>query len=677
VPYDWLQFNGDAAHSGNNTAESVISAQNVGTLQRLFQVALPATADGAPVVLTGVATASGVRDLVFVSTKAGHVLALDARTGATVWSHQNGPGTCRINNGTSTCYTTSSPAVDAGRQFVYSYGLEGRVHKYAVGTGAEVTTGGWPELATTKPFDEKESPPLVFATDATGATYLYVANGGYPGDGGDYQGHVTTINLADGSQRVWNALCSDQAVHFVYRPGTPDCAAVQGAVWARSAVVYDARTGRIYAATGNADFNPAAHDWGDTVFALNPNGTGLNGNPLDAWTPANYQALQNADADLGSTAPAILPGSGTKHPHLAAQSGKDQNLRLLDLDNLSGQGGPGHTGGELFTMAVPQGGQVLTAPAVWVNPADGVTWLFVANGNGIAGLTLTLDASGNPSLTTRWRGAGGGFSPLVANGVVYYAGTGHLRALNPTTGALLYDDTTFGGVHWESPVVANGVVYVPDEGAHLTAYTVPAVAADFSLSAAPGSVTVTQGLSGTSALTVARSGGFAGAVALTASGLPAGVTASFNPASVTGTSSALTLTASATATAGTFAVTVTGTSGSLVRTTTVSLTVSAATGAPPAAPTSFTASVVQGSGSDTMTLTWVPGDSRATSFRAQAATNAAFTGTVQTSTFAGTTTAFTQAGVPRGVTYYVRLQAVNAAGASAWVNLAVFPITTP
>ena len=41
-------------------------------------------------------------------------------------------------------------------------------------------------------------------------------------DRGDYQGHITAINLADGSQRVFNANSSDQAVHFAERPDTPD-----------------------------------------------------------------------------------------------------------------------------------------------------------------------------------------------------------------------------------------------------------------------------------------------------------------------------------------------------------------------------------------------------------------------------------------------------------------------
>jgi outer membrane protein assembly factor BamB len=472
APYDCLQFDFDAQHSGNNPHESTISTANAGSLHQLYRIPLPAVADGAPAYLTAVTTPMGVRDLLFVTTKAGHVAALDAHTGASVWMQQYPAGSYRINNGGSPTYTTSSPAIDPNRQYVYSYGLDGYVHKLQVGDGTEVTSGGWPELTSLKPFNEKGSSALSIATARSGITYLYVAHAGYPGDRGDYQGHITAISLADGSQRVFNANGSDQAVHFVERPGTPDTPGVQTGIWARAGVIYDTDTDRIYMATGNGPYDPAQHNWGDSVFALNPDGSGLNGDPLDSYTPTNQQQLNNTDADLGSTAPAILPlPANSAVTHLAVQGGKDALLRLLNLDNLSGQGGLGHTGGEVgTTIRVPQGGEVLTQPAVWVNPADGTTWTFVANGNGISGLKLTVDAGGTPGLQVAWKSGTGGTSPIVANGVLFYAGNHNLRALDPVTGTELGHDSTIGSIHWESPVVANGALYITDESGQLTAY---------------------------------------------------------------------------------------------------------------------------------------------------------------------------------------------------------------
>jgi hypothetical protein len=98
----------------------------------------------------------------------------------------------------------------------------------------------------------------------------------------------------------------------------------------------------------------------------------------------------------------------------------------------------------------------------------------------------------------------------------------------------------------------------------------PALGPNFSLSASPTSVAITQGASGTSTITVTPENGFTGTVSLSASGLPSGVTASFNPSSTAGTS-VLTLTASGTAAIGTVTVSVIGTSGSLTNQTTITL----------------------------------------------------------------------------------------------------------
>jgi outer membrane protein assembly factor BamB len=476
--HNWLQFNGDASHTGNNSQEYQISTSTVAQLQQLFKVQLPSIADGAAAYLSHVLTSSGWRDLIFLTTRDGHILALDAHSGSVIWSQQYGPAGCLINNNQNRnepCYTTSSPAVDPNHMFVYSYGLDGKVHKYAVADGTEIKTGGWPQITTLKGYDEKGSSALSIATAANGVSYLYVAQAGYPGDAGDYQGHITAINLEDGTQKVFNTLCSDQTVHFVDSRITsgPDCLPqTMGAIWARPGVVYDPYHDRILMSTGNGTFQPSGFLWGDSVFSLNPDGTGLSGNPLDSYTPADYQSLQDKDWDLGSTAPAILPVNSSKYPHLAVQGGKDSILRLLNLDQLSQQAGVGHTGGEVFTMMVPMGGQILTQPAVWVNPADSSIWVFVSNGAGLAGLQLSISPSGDPSLVTRWTSTGG-TSALIANGVLFIARGGLIRALNAADGSLLWSDNHIGSIHWESPVVVNGMLYISDQSGNLTAYALP------------------------------------------------------------------------------------------------------------------------------------------------------------------------------------------------------------
>jgi hypothetical protein len=184
---------------------------------------------------------------------------------------------------------------------------------------------------------------------------------------------------------------------------------------------------------------------------------------------------------------------------------------------------------------------------------------------------------------------------------------------------------------------------------------------DFSLSAAPSSLTVNQGSSGTSTITVNPMNGFSGSVSLSASGLPSGVTATFNPSSTT-TTSTLTLTASSTAATGTFTVTVTGTSGSLTHTTTISLTV--ASSSLPAAPSNLTATA----GKKSVTVNWVDNSNNETGFKIERSTDGV--NFSQITTVGANVTSYKNVGLTSGTTYYYRVRATNAAGDSAYSNIA-------
>ncbi|MGB8011776.1 MAG: protease pro-enzyme activation domain-containing protein [Terriglobales bacterium] len=100
----------------------------------------------------------------------------------------------------------------------------------------------------------------------------------------------------------------------------------------------------------------------------------------------------------------------------------------------------------------------------------------------------------------------------------------------------------------------------------------PASSPNFTLAVSPYNVSLKQGASVASTITIVPQGHFNGSVNLTVSGLPSGVTASFNPSSATSTST-LTLNATDAATPGTTTLTVTGTSGNLTASTFVTLTV--------------------------------------------------------------------------------------------------------
>jgi hypothetical protein len=97
---------------------------------------------------------------------------------------------------------------------------------------------------------------------------------------------------------------------------------------------------------------------------------------------------------------------------------------------------------------------------------------------------------------------------------------------------------------------------------------------DFTLSATPGSRTVTAGASTTYTATTSAVGGFTSAVTLTATGLPSGASASFSPSAINGSgSSTMNVTTSGSTPAGNYTLTITGTSGSLTHSATVTLIV--------------------------------------------------------------------------------------------------------
>jgi hypothetical protein len=135
----------------------------------------------------------------------------------------------------------------------------------------------------------------------------------------------------------------------------------------------------------------------------------------------------------------------------------------------------------------------------------------------------------------------------------------------------------FDFLHGQTGVAPNGI----EIHAVLDIIFNPSSSPDFSIAASPSTVSVVQGSPGTTSVTTGISGGFNAAVALSATGLPAGATAAFSPASIAAPgsgSSTLTLTTAASTPTGNYTVTVTGTGGGKTHSTTVTLVVNPAGG---------------------------------------------------------------------------------------------------
>src|SRR5258706_251906 len=254
---DWIQFGYDATGSRNNTAEKQINAANVAKLHLLWRTKLPDIADSTPTVLHALEFPDGtVRNVLYLTTKAGRLLALDANSGVLLWSRTN--PTYDPNK-----MTTSSPYADAEHRVVYSYALDGTVNKYDAISGKELRDNGWAVTVPTMKDSEKGSSGLMAANGL-----LYVATASFGGDAPPYQGHLVVIDLANGTTHVFNALCANYT--HLLAPG--ECRRDGAGIWARPGVVLDPVTGNIVLTTANGPYNAdrGGHDWGDSVLVLTP-----------------------------------------------------------------------------------------------------------------------------------------------------------------------------------------------------------------------------------------------------------------------------------------------------------------------------------------------------------------------------------------------------------------------
>jgi len=456
-------FDGGVDDPGANYNESWLTTSNVSKLKVLWKANLPEVADNSVIEEAGVSTSSGYKNMVFVNTIKGNLIAYDALTGAKIW--EKDPSSADFNGQG----TKSSPAIDSSGNYIYAYAVDGYIHKYKVATGTEVTGGGFPAQVTRLPNDtEKGSASLNVANN-----YLYMTTSGNDGDYGHYVGHVVAINLSSGAKTVWNAECSNIAA-LLYTSGSDYCSNTMSGIWARPGVKVDPVTGNVYVATGNGNYNAngGGYNWGDSIIELKSNLSSV----VDSYTPTTYASLDSSDADLGSTAPVILPKqSSSNTPYMLVQAGKDHILRLLNRSNLSGAGGPRHTGGELQTITLSD--EVHEQPAVWVD-SSGVTWVFVTDDEGVLYAYKVTTTGGTSKLSQVYsESIGTSSSPFVANGIVYLDG-GSILAINAKTGDILFDSSSIGvsiNQHWEAPTVVNGMVYTTDYSGHLYALYVSGV----------------------------------------------------------------------------------------------------------------------------------------------------------------------------------------------------------
>ncbi len=338
---------------------------------------------------------------------------------------------------------------------MYGTSPNGLIHKLALADGTEAA--GWPVSVTRDATHEK----LGAALNVDGPD-LVAATSGYFGDIPPYQGHVILIDRASGRlPAVFNTLCANRRELIVPR----GCSASDSAILSRGGPVVepaepgDARSGRIYEPasgpilidTGNGPWNGSTN-FGDSVIELTFPYLHLR----QSFTPADQEHLNDSDTDLGSSAPALL---GKDRIVLA---GKDGIMRVLKLSRLDGHppSAPRTLGGEVQQLEIPGGGELFTAPAVWLR--DARTTMFVAGENGTAAYVLR-----GGRLYRAWENDTPGTSPVMAGGLlyVYDPSAGGIYVYRPGSPRPIAELAGEPG-HWNSPIVVDGHVVEPEGNAN-------------------------------------------------------------------------------------------------------------------------------------------------------------------------------------------------------------------
>jgi kumamolisin len=276
----------------------------------------------------------------------------------------------------------------------------------------------------------------------------------------------------------------------------------------------------------------------------------------------NQQLVANGEATIGFLDPIIYPiGVSSSYDtdfHDITSGTSGSYSAVVGYDLVTGWGSP--NGQNLINALAPTATSptfTLSASPASVSVVQGNSGSSTITSTAVDGFdsAVALSASGQPTGVTAT------FSPTSITG----SGTSTLTlAVASTTAVGTYTITvtgTGGGITQTATVTLT--VTAPTTGA-------------FTISVSPTSGYLYRGQSGYAVVTTTVSGGFNAAIALSATGVPAGVTGSFSPSSIaapgSGTSD-FNLTVSRTAPTGTYPITIKGTGGGITHTTTLTLQV--------------------------------------------------------------------------------------------------------
>ncbi len=397
----------DNFRSGATLNEKTLTPLNVNSRQfgKLGAFKVDGAVYAQPLYLPNVEVpGKGTHDVIFIATEHDSVYAFDInRPGdAPLWQvslfdKTRGEGTLSADNVQCGFISpevgiTSTPVIDLASGTLYVLARTKirhavgddeyfqRLHALAITSGVE-KFGGPKMISASVPgngrgskngqveFDPWKENPRAALTLANHSVYLTWASSC---DVDPYHGWVMSYDAQTLAQK---------SVLNVNPDGT------EAGIWLSDTGPAADAEGNLYVPTGNGTFDAGSggRDYGDSVLKLDGSSLSVR----DYFTPHEQERISDADSDIGSSGPTLLPDQPGPHRHLLLQPTKDSTIYVIDRDNM----GKYHRDSDALVQTVKLGGGGYGAIAYWNGHAyfaasdDYLRSYAIANGR------LTVSAS--------------------------------------------------------------------------------------------------------------------------------------------------------------------------------------------------------------------------------------------------------------------------------------------
>ena len=485
-------WDNDAAHTGQNLNEVVLTTGNVNSTQfgKLFSLEVDGQVYAQPLYVRGVSIpGQGTHNVLYVATENDSVYAFDADglTTEPLWyvSFINPPSVTTFPWTAVSCMNigsqvgiTGTPVIDPSQGVLYLVAatdengqLFQRLHALDLTTGAErlggpvaisasvpgTGAGSVGGMVSFNPVREDQRPGLTLSNGV-----VYIAWASYC-DNTPFHGWMIGYNSSTLQQAaVWNSA-----------PNGND-----GGIWQGGASPAVDAFGNLYAMTGNGTFDAESGglDYGDTLVKFST-ASGLT--VTDYFTPFDQASDAQNDKDVGSGGPLVIPDQPGAYPHLMVGGGKEGTIFLVNRDDMGGYNPNDNS--QIVQSLTGQVGAVFSTPGFWLNNI-----YYAAVSDYLKQFRLYTDLLSTTPIETGSSKVGyPGATPAIsangaANGIVWIINDGGFQRATPATlyaydaanvSRELYDSTQAGtrdqagpAVKFNPPTVVNGKVYVGTNG---------------------------------------------------------------------------------------------------------------------------------------------------------------------------------------------------------------------